>query len=99
MVELLKPDLCIIGAGAGGLDAAAAAALAGKAVVLIERDKVGGLRLHGGAVPSKALVAAARHMHRIGEAAAFGVSAGAPTVDFRKLASHVDGVVAALTPD
>lgn len=97
-MELIKPDLCIIGAGAGGLDVAAAAALAGKAVVLIEQGKVGGVRLHGGAVPAKALLAAARQMHRSAQAAAFGVNA-APTVDFRKLSQHIEGVVNALTPD
>ncbi len=98
-MELLKPDLCIIGAGAGGLDVAAAAALAGKAVVLVAKGKIGGGRLHGGAVPSKALVAASRQMHRSAQAAAFGVSAVPPVADFHKLAAHIDGVVAALTPD
>ena len=40
--EILRPDLCVIGAGAAGLSAAAAAVQMGASVVLIERDKMGG---------------------------------------------------------
>jgi pyruvate/2-oxoglutarate dehydrogenase complex dihydrolipoamide dehydrogenase (E3) component len=97
-VELLKPDICIIGAGAGGLDVAAAAALAGKSVVLVEKDRMGGARLHG-AVPSKAFLAAARHAHRFTQTSAFGINAPPPQIDFGKLGEHVSGAVGALTAD
>ncbi len=59
MAEYLKPDLCVIGAGSGGLTVAAAAAQLGASVILIERDKMGGDCLNTGCVPSKALIAAA----------------------------------------
>ncbi len=56
----LKPDICVIGGGSGGLSVAAAAAAFGVPVVLIERHKMGGDCLNTGCVPSKALLAAAK---------------------------------------
>jgi pyruvate/2-oxoglutarate dehydrogenase complex dihydrolipoamide dehydrogenase (E3) component len=58
MVTVLTPDICVIGAGPGGLAVAAAAAAFGVPVVLIEQGKMGGASLSS-AVPSKALMAAA----------------------------------------
>ena len=60
MAEQLKPDICVIGAGAGGLSMAAAAASFGVPVVLVERGRMGGECLNSGCVPSKAMIAAAR---------------------------------------
>ena len=40
--ETLSADICVIGAGSGGLSVAAAAAAFGQKVVLIERHKMGG---------------------------------------------------------
>ncbi len=71
----LTPDLCILGAGAGGLSAASAAALHGAPVVLIEKGPMGGTRLNHGCVPSKALLAAAHAAHRARSMAHLGVSA------------------------
>jgi pyruvate/2-oxoglutarate dehydrogenase complex dihydrolipoamide dehydrogenase (E3) component len=97
-VELVKPDLCVIGAGAGGLDAAAGAALAGKSVVLVEQDKFGGRRLTS-AVPSRALIAAARAAHRLADAEGFGLTVSPAQVDFDKLRAHLERVVAGLAMD
>ncbi|MGB6653885.1 MAG: FAD-dependent oxidoreductase, partial [Xanthobacteraceae bacterium] len=55
--QQIKPDICVI--GAGGLAAASAAAAFGVNVVLIEKAKMGGEALNSGALPSKALLAAA----------------------------------------
>jgi len=60
MTQPLAPDLCIIGAGSGGLSVAAGAAQMGAEVVLIERGLMGGDCLNFGCVPSKSLLAAAR---------------------------------------
>ena len=60
MAELLKPDICVIGAGSGGLSVAAAAAAFGVSAVLIEKGRVGGDCLSYGCIPSKALIAAVR---------------------------------------
>ncbi len=56
----LQVDLCVIGAGSGGLSVAAAAAQLGVSVALIEKHKMGGDCLNYGCVPSKALIAAGR---------------------------------------
>ena len=56
----LTPDLCILGAGSGGLSVAAGAAQLGASVVLVEGGEMGGDCLNYGCVPSKALLAAAR---------------------------------------
>ena len=61
-------DICVIGAGSGGLTVAAAAARFGRDVVLIEREKMGGDCLNYGCVPSKALIAAARRAQTMREA-------------------------------
>lgn len=55
-----RADLCVIGAGAGGLSVAAGAARFGLRVVLVERGRMGGDCLNTGCVPSKALLAAAK---------------------------------------
>ena len=54
----LTPDLCVIGAGSGGLSVAAGAAQLGASVVLVEGGEMGGDCLNYGCVPSKALLAA-----------------------------------------
>src|SRR5712671_3479617 len=99
MPELLKPDICVIGAGAGGLSVAAAAAAFGASVVLVEKGEMGGDCLNTGCVPSKALIAAAMHARAIARAASFGLSAQPPEVDFGKVRKHLHGVIAAIAPN
>ncbi len=91
-------DLCVIGAGSGGLSLAAGAAQMGARVVLIEKHKMGGDCLNYGCVPSKALIAAAQAAHGQRRAAAFGVAAREPEIDFAKVHAHVHGVIAAIAP-
>ena len=98
MSETLRPDLCVIGGGSGGLSVAAGAVQMGASVVLVERAKMGGDCLNYGCVPSKALLAAAKHAeaHRTG--APFGVASHEPEVDWRRVRDHVHGVIAAIAP-
>ncbi len=98
MAETLKPDICVIGAGSGGLSVAAAAAAFGVPVVLIERHKMGGDCLNTGCVPSKALLAAAKRAALMRSAEPFGVTAQAVDVDFAKVHDHVQRVIAAIAP-
>src|SRR5262249_35752035 len=81
MAERLQPDICVIGAGSGGLSVAAAAAAFGVPVVLVEKNKMGGECLNTGCVPSKSLIAAAKHARAVAQARVFGVAAGAADVD------------------
>ena len=98
MAETLKPDICVIGAGSGGLSVAAAAAAFGVPVVLVERHKMGGDCLNTGCVPSKALLAAAKRAALMRSAEPFGVTAQAVDVDFAKVHDHVQRVIAAIAP-
>jgi pyruvate/2-oxoglutarate dehydrogenase complex dihydrolipoamide dehydrogenase (E3) component len=95
----LTPDICVIGAGSGGLSVAAAAAAFGVPVVLIEKGKMGGDCLNFGCVPSKALLAAAKHAQTMRAGAPFGVASQRPAVDFTKVHGHVHGVIAAIAPN
>jgi pyruvate/2-oxoglutarate dehydrogenase complex dihydrolipoamide dehydrogenase (E3) component len=97
MVEILTPDICVIGGGPGGLSVAAAAAAFGVPTVLIERHKMGGDCLNTGCVPSKALLAAAKRAEMIRSAGMFGVVAQG-VIDFAKVHDHVHGVIAAIAP-
>jgi pyruvate/2-oxoglutarate dehydrogenase complex dihydrolipoamide dehydrogenase (E3) component len=99
MGTILTPDICVIGAGSGGLTVAAAAASFGVEVVLIEKHKMGGDCLNYGCVPSKAILAAGKHAHAIREAVHFGVFADEPKVDFRKVNKHIKSVIAAIEPN
>jgi pyruvate/2-oxoglutarate dehydrogenase complex dihydrolipoamide dehydrogenase (E3) component len=99
MSETLKPDICVIGAGSGGLTTAAFAAVLGAPVVLIEKHEMGGDCLNTGCVPSKALIAAGRRAKAIRTAPAFGVSAGEPKVDFAGVHAHIHDVIATIQPN
>jgi pyruvate/2-oxoglutarate dehydrogenase complex dihydrolipoamide dehydrogenase (E3) component len=99
MVEVLTPDICVIGAGSGGLSVAAGVAAFGVPVVLVEKGKMGGECLHTGCVPSKSLIAAARHAHAIAGAKTFGLSVRDFAVDFAGVHKHVHDVIAAIEPN
>ncbi len=99
MAESIKPDLCIIGAGAGGLAAAASAAQLGASVVLVERGAMGGECLNNGCVPSKALLAAAKRAQAMREADKFGIKSVEPEVEYRAVLDHVHDVIASIAPN
>jgi pyruvate/2-oxoglutarate dehydrogenase complex dihydrolipoamide dehydrogenase (E3) component len=94
----MTTDLCIIGAGSGGLSIAAGAAQMGARVVLVEGHKMGGDCLNYGCVPSKALIAAAKQAYALGHGATFGIADVAATVDFAAAKDHVERVIATIAP-
>ncbi|MEM8698665.1 MAG: FAD-dependent oxidoreductase [Pseudomonadota bacterium] len=98
MSSVLTPDLCIIGAGSGGLSVAAGAVQMGASVVLIEGHKMGGDCLNYGCVPSKALIAAGKKAHIHRHSAAFGVADHRPEVDYASAMAHVQGAIATIAP-
>jgi pyruvate/2-oxoglutarate dehydrogenase complex dihydrolipoamide dehydrogenase (E3) component len=97
-VQRIGTDLCVIGAGSGGLSVAAGAVQMGARVVLIEGAEMGGDCLNHGCVPSKALLAAARAAHAMTAGAPFGIAPALPQVDFGAVKDHVAGVIAAIAP-
>jgi len=92
-------DICIIGAGSGGLSLAAGAAQLGASVTLIERGKMGGDCLNYGCVPSKALLAAGKVARTFREARKFGITSQEPNIDFKAVHDHVHDVMAQIEPN
>jgi pyruvate/2-oxoglutarate dehydrogenase complex dihydrolipoamide dehydrogenase (E3) component len=99
MSELLTPDICVMGAGTGGLVVAAGASQLGAKTVLIESHRMGGDCLNTGCVPSKALLAAAHAATDYRRAAAFGLEQAPPRVNFAKVQAHLRGVIDAIAPN
>ncbi len=89
MPQLLTPDLCVIGAGPGGVAAAIKAASYGVSVVLIERGSMGGQAWHAGSLPSKALLASAKRVHEIKNAWMFGVQSDSVSINHRAVLESV----------
>lgn len=94
----IETDICVIGAGSGGLSVAAGAVQMGARVVLIEGGEMGGDCLNTGCVPSKALIAAAKAAHAMRSGAGFGIRPVAPEVDFSAVKDHVARVIETIAP-
>jgi pyruvate/2-oxoglutarate dehydrogenase complex dihydrolipoamide dehydrogenase (E3) component len=99
VADTLDVDLCVIGAGSGGLSLAAGAVQMGARVALVEKHKMGGDCLNYGCVPSKSLLAAAHLAALQRKPGAFGVASHEPQVDFAAVHDHVHGVIAAIAPN
>jgi pyruvate/2-oxoglutarate dehydrogenase complex dihydrolipoamide dehydrogenase (E3) component len=98
LADWLYPDLCIIGAGAGGIAAAERAVRLGARVVLIERHRFGGDTLTLGAVPALGLIEAANRAESVREAGSFGIETESPRPVWRKVHGRVDALIAATAP-
>jgi dihydrolipoamide dehydrogenase len=84
-MENLSFDVTILGAGPGGYVAAIRAAQRGKRVALIERDRLGGVCLNSGCIPTKALLRAAEHFDFLKHAADWGFDLGEVKVEWRHI--------------
>ncbi|HEY0809866.1 MAG TPA: FAD-dependent oxidoreductase, partial [Longimicrobiales bacterium] len=92
-------DIIAIGGGAAGLVTAAGAAGLGARAALIERHQMGGECLWTGCVPSKALLAAARSVAMVRDAARFGVNLDPARIDFPRVMAHVHNAQRAIEPN
>ena len=99
MTRSMAPDLCVIGAGSGGLAVAAGAAQMGAEVVLVERAAMGGDCLNFGCAPSKSLLAAARIADLWRHGTALGIAYARPYIDFAAVADSVQRVIAEIAPN
>jgi len=91
-------QVVVLGAGPGGYTAAFRAADLGLKTILIERhERLGGVCLNVGCIPSKALLHAARVLAETEEMAAHGISFGQPSLDLQKLIGWKASVVDRLT--
>lgn len=88
----------VLGGGPGGYPAAFEAADHGFDVTLVDDDiKPGGVCLHRGCIPSKALLHVAKLIHEAKEANEWGLSFGEPKIDLEKLREFKSGVITKLT--
>jgi dihydrolipoamide dehydrogenase len=91
-----RVDVVVIGAGPGGYTAAFRAADLGLKVVLVERyDRLGGVCLNVGCIPSKALLHLAKVIAEAEEAQ--GLDFGEPDIDLDGVRAFKDGAVTKLT--
>ncbi|HUS69319.1 MAG TPA: dihydrolipoyl dehydrogenase [Anaerolineae bacterium] len=86
-------DIAIVGAGVGGYVAAIRAAQLGARVALIERERVGGVCLNWGCIPTKAMVSSIELLLELERAEEFGVILAEPAFDFARMMSRKDEVV------
>ena len=98
-MQILRPDLCIVGAGSGGLSVAAGAVQMGASVVLLENNKMGGDCLNYGCVPSKAIIAAARTVANCHQTDKFGIKSSLEKTDYNKVAQYIRDVIAEIAPN
>ena len=98
-MNTIQTDICVIGAGSGGLSVAAGAVQMGASVVLVEKGKMGGDCLNTGCVPSKAILAAGHVAQTMRDAKSFGIEAVDPNVDWGKVHGHIHGVIAQIKPN
>ena len=66
-------DLIVIGGGPAGYAAAIRASQLGKKTLCVEKDKLGGICLNWGCIPTKALLRNAEVLHLVSRAAEFGI--------------------------
>ena len=86
-------DLVVIGGGPGGYVAAIRAAQLGKKVACVERDKLGGVCLNWGCIPTKALLAGAEMKSKLEhDGEAFGITVDRIKVDWEKVIGRSRGV-------
>jgi dihydrolipoamide dehydrogenase len=91
-------DLVVIGAGPGGYTAAFRAADLGLSVALVERyERLGGVCLNVGCIPSKELLHVAALLTETQEMAAHGITFGKPKVDLDAVRAAKDATVTTLT--
>ncbi|RDI96087.1 dihydrolipoyl dehydrogenase [Meiothermus sp. QL-1] len=90
-------DVIVIGTGPGGYHAAIRAAQLGKRVLAVEAERVGGVCLNVGCIPTKALLHAAEALEGVRHGSAFGLEAKDPRIDLNKLAEWREGIVKKLT--
>src|ERR1051325_5743549 len=78
-------DLAILGSGPGGYVAAIRAAQLGMKVAIIERERLGGICLNWGCIPTKALLRTSEVYHYLTHASAYGLSAEKTGFDLAKI--------------
>lgn len=85
-------DVAVLGAGPGGYVAAIRASQLGFKTICIERDRLGGVCLNWGCIPSKALLKSAEYKQFLDHAEDYGFTLNGISVDFAKVIARSRGV-------
>lgn len=93
----MKYDVVIIGAGPGGYVAAIRASQLGLKTAIIERDKLGGICLNWGCIPTKALLRSSEIHHLLQNAEQFGFKIKGIEFDIQKIVDRSRKVAAQLS--
>jgi dihydrolipoamide dehydrogenase len=97
-MSTLTTDLVVLGGGPGGYPAAFAAADHGMDVTLVNEEATpGGVCLHRGCIPSKALLHVAKLINETREAEQWGLTFAKPKLDLDKLREFKNSVIGGLT--
>lgn len=86
-------DLGIIGGGPAGYTAAFQARSKGLSVVLFEKDKIGGVCLNRGCIPTKAILHSAELYEEMKSATELGITAENLSFDYSKVVERKDKIV------
>lgn len=89
-------DLIVIGAGPGGYIAAERAGEAGKKVLLIEKDNLGGVCTNWGCIPTKSLLNSSKLYKKALHGEEYGVSAGNVSFSLEKAMAHKQDTIETL---
>lgn len=89
-------DLAIIGSGPGGYVAALYGSRNKLSVCVIEKDLLGGTCLNRGCIPTKTLLNSASVLSVVKDASRYGIEVAGHRVNFEKIVSRKDEVVARL---
>ena len=92
----LEAQVVVLGSGPGGYTAAFRAADLGLDTILIEKEKIGGVCLNVGCIPSKALLHAAKVIDEAQAMSSHGVTFAPPEIDLDSLRSWKDSIVGKL---
>jgi dihydrolipoamide dehydrogenase len=90
-------DCIVIGSGPGGYVAAIRAAQLGMRTAIVESDVIGGRCLNYACIPAKAVLRVADVLTEIRGAGDFGITVGAPEVDFGAVSERRKKVIKTLT--
>jgi dihydrolipoamide dehydrogenase len=78
-------DLIVLGSGPGGYVAAIRASQLGLKTAIVERERLGGICLNWGCIPTKALLRTSEIYHYLTHADAYGLSVEKPGFDLAKI--------------
>ena len=81
-------DVVIVGTGPGGYVAAIRASQLGLKTAVVERERLGGICLNWGCIPTKALLRVSELRHTLGRLGDFGITVGDVSVDIEKVVAY-----------